>query len=235
MGTPRRTNAGPAIVILVSIALLVATACVDDAIDLTSPTETSSSSPTTSGPAVTTAPSTTTAPAGTTATTTTTTTLAETCSAAGMALTLPAEPGLPDPVAQMRVRVTDAALSCSFDRLAALGVEGGFSWSFNPDLEAGPAAFWREMETYGTMPMRRLLELFELPVGVMDIAGTDVFMWPSVAAYDDWASAPEADREALRSLFTDEDMELFAAENVYLGSRVAIDEDGDWLWYVAGD
>jgi len=46
---------------------------------------------------------------------------------------------------------------------------------------------------------------------------------------------PQADRDALATLYDDADFgdwELFGS---YIGYRVGITEDGEWIYFVAGD
>jgi len=227
---PRRTA-------LLIGAVLILAACADDTFQ--------GESAVSSTGAVATTTTTTTLPETTTTTTTTTTTLpetttttttppAESCSAQGYPVVLLDEPGLPAPVDDMRRRIVDAALACDFERLAALAIPGGFEWTWDPRVTEGPAEFWAERDpAIGTL--RRLLRLLEFPAGVRREVGVEIYAWPAVAAYDDWASAPEADRAALGGLFTPEDMERFELENYYLGSRVFIDATGNWLGYVPGE
>lgn len=60
-------------------------------------------------------------------------------------------------------------------------------------------------------------------------------MWPSAFAYDEWAAAPEEDKDALRPLYTEENFEGFARFGGYIGYRVGITEQGEWIFFVAGD
>jgi hypothetical protein len=46
---------------------------------------------------------------------------------------------------------------------------------------------------------------------------------------------PEADLEALRTLFTEDELQSFADFGSYIGYRVGIWENGDWSFFVAGD
>jgi hypothetical protein len=46
---------------------------------------------------------------------------------------------------------------------------------------------------------------------------------------------PKADREALRPLYGDEDFAAFQEFGAYLGYRVGITEEGEWIFFVAGD
>lgn len=61
------------------------------------------------------------------------------------------------------------------------------------------------------------------------------YVWPSAFAYDSWDEVPEVDREALRPLYGDDDLESFDRFGGYIGHRVVIREDGTWTAFVAGD
>ncbi len=155
------------------------------------------------------------------------------CSAEHLTPDLPPVPGLPGPVDDMRRAVAAAAVACDIDALADLGRPGVFQWSIDPNAADDPAGYWRFLEfEFGAMPLAALVDLLRLPHGVLDDQGTLVFVWPSAAAYDDWASVPAADREVLAALYSPEDLEAFAAENLYLGSSLGIDENGDWRWFL---
>jgi hypothetical protein len=45
----------------------------------------------------------------------------------------------------------------------------------------------------------------------------------------------DADWDALRGLYTDEQVEQFQAADSYTGWRTAITDAGDWMYFVAGD
>lgn len=157
------------------------------------------------------------------------------CSTDGLSYTLPVEPDLPDPVDRMRRDIAMAAMACDLEGLAALASPDGFQHAVSPGADPDPVAYWLEMEAGGFSPIRRLVEVLAIPAGFGLVDGTDVLFWPAVAAYPDWQAAPAADRQALEELFTPEDLARFEAENTYLGSRVAIDGDGDWLYYLPGE
>jgi hypothetical protein len=157
------------------------------------------------------------------------------CSTDGFAFTLPVEPDLPDPVDQMRRDIATAAMGCDIDGLAALAAPD-FEHTFDPNAPADPADFWADREAAGAGLLRRLVELLAIPVGTRpaDDGGLE-FVWPGAAAYDSWSEAPEADRAALADLFTPEDLEAFAADDLYLGGRVIITTDGSWVVYQPGE
>ena len=153
------------------------------------------------------------------------------CSATALNIGLGGEPDLPTAVDEMRRAIKDAAWSCDVDQLAELGLPGEFEWSLNPNAADDPAEHWRLDDVHAS-PLARIVELLALPSAVKLIDGIEVYVWPSAAAYDDWASVPAADRAALAGIFHPEDLDRFEADAFYSGSSLGIDADGDWLWYL---
>ena len=84
--------------------------------------------------------------------------------------------------------------------------------------------------------MADLVAVLQLTPGTMDLGqGTVFYVWPAVAALDDWNEATEEQRSELADLFGADalaDWDLFGG---YIGYRVGITESGDWAFFVAGD
>lgn len=173
----------------------------------------------------------------TTAADTTTTTAGDgesACSAAGLDVELVDQPDLPELVAATRREIVEVATDCDFEVLADIAQQGGeFTYSFG---ESGdPAEFWRRQEAAGREPLRFLVELLDRPHGVIEDHGVERYAWPAAFAYDDWGEVPQADREALKPLYDEEDFAGFETFGGYIGHRVVITEGGDWAAFVAGD
>lgn len=181
--------------------------------------------------------------AGTTTTigdTTTTTTTAERgrdCSASELEADLTEQPGLPEPVADTRRQIVRAAVACDYDALGDLAEGTGdlpFTYSFGDSGD--PARFWQREEREGTgQPLRHLVEILGRPHGAVEAGGKTRYAWPSAFTYDSWKAVPEADREALRPLYDEEDFRFFEDFGGYIGYRAIILEDGTWTVFVAGD
>lgn len=155
------------------------------------------------------------------------------CSAAGAPLELDPGSDLPDDVRELRLEIVRQAVTCDYEdleRLATRDEDGDFTFSFGGGQSA--AAFWHRHEEEGGQPMRFLVEVLNRPYAELE-DGT--YVWPSAFAYDDWADVPEEDREALRPLYGSDDFEGFADFGAYVGYRVGIAPDGDWLYFVRGD
>ncbi|MBT8208878.1 MAG: hypothetical protein KJO18_11420 [Acidimicrobiia bacterium] len=61
------------------------------------------------------------------------------------------------------------------------------------------------------------------------------YSWPPAFAYDSWDEVPEAERQQIAALYTDQDLESFDQFGSYAGWRIGITEGGAWLFFVAGD
>lgn len=222
----------------VAIIGLLVSACGDSdddtAATVTEPATTSSTSApttTTTPTTATTTSTTTTAASSTTASSSTSTAVSTTCSAAG--LTLPGDQAeLPSAVSDRRSSILAAALDCDIEQLGSL-TASEFTASFGGD---DATTLWTDGEANGNEPLRFLVEILRIDYAV--VGGGDegtFYVWPRAFAYDSWDEVPEADREAISLLYTDEDFEGFRSFGGYIGYRVGIREDGTWTSFVAGD
>ena len=145
---------------------------------------------------------------------------------------LDAQDGLPDAVAETRGEVFAAAVSCDWGRLeAALG--DPFSSSF-----AGVEDhidMWRDLELGGNEPMRFLAELLRRPFGTIESGdGVTHYVWPS-AFGKEWPEVTEVERASLRPLYDDAAFAAFETFGAYIGFRVGITADGEWVFFISGD
>lgn len=215
-----------AVRVILFVASLVLAACGGDEVDDTGGTGTT---PATADTTTTAEP-----PATAEATTTIGGDDESACSAAGRDVNLVEQPDLPDVVAAIRRDIAEVAADCEFEALADIAQQGGqFTYSFGD--EGDPAEFWRRQEAAGREPLRFLVELLDRPYGVVEDDGTKRYAWPSAFTYDSWQQVPEADRDALRPLYGEEDFADFATAGGYIGYRVVITDSGDWTTFVAGD
>lgn len=152
------------------------------------------------------------------------------CSASGMAQVPEPQGGLPEPVAELRDLIVAAATACDIDSLVSLTTSGQlFTYSFGGD--ADPGRFWRQGEQLGHAPLARIVDVLDLPFVVEDGELGRVYVWPSAFQEE----PTEEDWEALSAVYNEEDVDLFKELGGYLGVRVGITEDGDWLFAVEGD
>lgn len=150
------------------------------------------------------------------------------CSA-GELLAEDVEPqGLTDAAAETWSGIRDAALSCDYDRLAAIaGETEDVTFSFGGGED--PAPFWRQAEGSGQRVLAELVGILELPAGEDE---DGAFVWPRVHV------EPEDDSawEELLAVYPPEAIEEWRGSGSgYLGYRTAISPEGEWLYFVAGD
>jgi hypothetical protein len=178
------------------------------------PASTTAPEPVTTGPPATTVPS-----------------VAADCSAAG--LPMPAEQeGLPAPVAEIRRAIAAAAIACDFEALEALASPELVTSFGGGGFEMIP--MWEEESTYPALAL--LVELFDTPYAFEDYEGLPRhYYWPSAFVYDSWEEIPPADREALLTVYTQEELDQSAGFGSYALWRIGIAETGEWRYFIAGD
>ena len=183
------------------------------------PTTTPSVASTTVAEPVTTAPATTTPPA------------AADCSAAGVPM--PAEQeGLPAPVTDARRAIAAAAIACDYDALEALASPDFVSSFGGGGFENIP--MWEEEGTYPALAL--LVGLFDTPYAFEDYEDQPRhYYWPSAFVYDSWEEIPQADMEALLTVYTQEELDQAAGFGSYALWRIGITETGEWRFFIAGD
>lgn len=154
------------------------------------------------------------------------------CSADGLESVPAAQAGLPAAVEDMRAAIVRAASDCDYEELASLALAGDSEFIFSFGGGDDPAEFWRAEEEFGNRPLWFLVRLLGLPFRTLP---PSTFVWPSAFGYGDWVSIPEADKDALGTVYDAEDLAGFAEFGAYIGYRVGITRNGDWTFVVAGD
>jgi hypothetical protein len=152
------------------------------------------------------------------------------CSAAGMTMP-PDQEGLPMAVAETRRAILEAAIACDYESLEALAATG-FRTSF------GGTGFEKipEWEETGMYPATKLMvQLLGTPYGFENELEPRTYWWPSAFGYDSWDEIQPADMEPLRSIYTEEELEMTAEFGSYALWRLSIDESGEWTTFIAGD
>ena len=158
------------------------------------------------------------------------TTIGAVCSASGVPL--PGEvTGLPDSVARTRQALIEAASRCDLPGLrAAAGADLVTSYG------GGGADNLEAWEEEGRGVLGTLLLVLDLGHAVVDDgAGGQIYVWPAAFAYPSWDQIPDHLVEELESLYTPDELDTIATLGSYGGWRVGIGEDGDWMFFVAGD
>jgi hypothetical protein len=147
--------------------------------------------------------------------------------------------GLPEAVAEIRIRVIESAIACDYETLEAIALAEGEGFSFSFGGDESPARFWRQREREArrfdeptSEYMRYLVSILELPY--CKESGPDdkvYYVWPRVHC----SARTASDWDDLEGLYTDEQIEMMRTGDSYLGFRVGILEDGDWVYFIAGD
>lgn len=138
--------------------------------------------------------------------------------------------GLPVAVADTRDAIVRAAKALDYAALADLLDPSTFSYSFGDRDD--PTGYWRQQEEDAHVPV--LGEILPTVLGESFGKDGDTYVWPraSATAPSRWT---DADRESLRSFYTDEDISRFVSFDSYTGWRTGIRDDGTWLYFVSGD
>lgn len=157
------------------------------------------------------------------------------CSASGLASEPPPQPSLPPPVDETRRAIVSAAVACDFEKLAQLASTGDARFTFSYGGGGAVADHWAAAEEAGEEPLRRLVAILGTPPRVVTAAEPDHVVWPSAFAYERWSDVPEPDRQALQDIYSQEELEQFARFGSYVGYRVGVTSDGEWIFFVAGD
>ena len=141
---------------------------------------------------------------------------------------------LPPLVADVRTALLNGAASCDLEGLASRAIGDDTNVSFGGSDD--PAALWRDLEASGATPMADLVAVLQLAVGTIDDGqGTVFYVWPAVAALDDWSDATEEQRSELAALFGADALDSWDAFGGYIGYRVGIADTGRWAFFVEGD
>jgi hypothetical protein len=155
------------------------------------------------------------------------------CSSAAIRATL-TDQDLPEPVADVRERIFDAAVACDYDRLEQIALEQGEGFTFSYGAETDASEQWRRAEEESAeepKPMRALAAILTMPY-TRNESGS--YAWPT--AYSESPSAEAWRLLVVSGLYSQEEVDLMQAQGTgYLGYRTAITADGDWQFFVAGD
>ena len=162
------------------------------------------------------------------------------CSGLDVPADLPEQPMLPAAVAETRSALFEAARTCNWDALYDLVGEQSVAVTFG-ELTTHPVAWLRRFED-GTQVrlMWWLAQTLRLPASTgpaneVEPGADPLWVWPSAFAAESWEAVADADRQALREIYDDNDFEGYAEYGAFIGYRVGIDADGTWLFFLIGD
>lgn len=149
------------------------------------------------------------------------------CSATGIPVRPIVPLKAPPKVRQMHQAILNAAADCDYAGLERLALAGRPKFDFTFGDAKRPGAYWRGLEAKGQPFLRRMIQIMKLDYG----RDGQVYVWPAAYA----RSATEEDWEKLIPLFGEKDMVVFRDYGGYTDVRLAIHEDGDWLFCIDGD
>jgi hypothetical protein len=154
------------------------------------------------------------------------------CSGQRVPADLPEQASVPRAAAELRESIFGAARNCDWDELSGLlGPNTNTTFGGPED----PIARWQEEEARGLAPMYWLASTLRLPSAQETFELVDgPWMWPSAAAYY-WENLPDADRQALLDVYTEDDLVGFGEFGGFYMYRVGISPEGEWLFFVVGD
>lgn len=145
-------------------------------------------------------------------------------------------PDLPPAVAATARAIVDAASDCSFDRLAGIAATDGTP-KLITSFGGGGVENLARWEEEGDGEMDTLVRLFGTSHTVTESDGPEIYVWPAAFAYDSWEDIPREHLVELIDLgvYTEGEIDEMARFDSYAGWRIGIDENGEWLFFIAGD
>jgi hypothetical protein len=147
--------------------------------------------------------------------------------------------GLPPEVRDTWGAILDAASACDYEKLETLALAGQSGFSYSYGVDGSPAKFWaaREKEAANkdkptSEYMRYLVSVIQLPYCEEDGPdGKHYFVWPRAHC----SARTHADWQQLKGLYTQDQIDQMELGDLYVGFRVGILENGDWVYFIAGD
>jgi hypothetical protein len=137
---------------------------------------------------------------------------------------------LPAAVEETRAALHEAAETGDYEALRPL-VPEQLSYTFGAPVEGGPIAYWQSVERdSGVSPIALLANLLELP----PVLYRGTYVWPFAFALQA-DELTDYERGLLQSVGGQDLSDDFGEGTGYLGWRVGIEPDGDWVFFIAGD
>ena len=63
----------------------------------------------------------------------------------------------------------------------------------------------------------------------------EIYVWPAAHSYETWEQVTEEDLDELARIHSEGELDSFASAGGYLGWRTGIAENGEWMFFIAGD
>jgi hypothetical protein len=151
------------------------------------------------------------------------------CPSLDQAVPQPVE-GLPEAVAETRDAIVAAARSCDLELLERLAGER-FSSSFG-GAGSENLSIWNDK---GLEPTVTLLDLLDMSHATIPGPAGDIYVWPAAYSYETWEQVTEEEMDELARIHSEGEFDSFGAAGTYLGWRTGISENGEWMFFIAGD
>lgn len=143
---------------------------------------------------------------------------------------------LPAPVAAVHAAIVAAAQRCDYEQLGALASDGELAFTFSFGDGGDPHEFWTSMAGGDHSALEALLDILAMSPGhkqtqfVTDVY-TPIYVWPAV-----FGDAPTSqDWAEIETLYTPAEIAQMKDFGEYIGWRTGFTEDGEWVFFVAGD
>lgn len=143
---------------------------------------------------------------------------------------LPYQAGLPQVVENKRQEIYQAAQIRDYKKLASAAASS-FSYSFGPEADGGFGMFIKNQDENNNKKSFDIISsLLKLPYALED----DIYVWPAVfvKSSEEWTNE---DLNMLRQIASEEEIKGYREFGAYVGYRIGINKNGDWVYYIAGD
>lgn len=143
--------------------------------------------------------------------------------------------GLPGPVAETYAAILEALVDCDFDTLGELASAGERDFTYSFGGSDDPAGFWSG-QTPNSETIALLAGVMTKSFGMMEtqfVADelTELYYWPAAFGPD----PTDEQWDEVRDLYSDDEIAQMQEFGGYIGYRAGIAEDGEWVFFVAGD
>ncbi|MEX0864645.1 MAG: hypothetical protein WD269_07200 [Acidimicrobiia bacterium] len=141
-------------------------------------------------------------------------------------------------VADVWLGIVQAAEVCDFEALVDLAGP-----DFTTNFGGGGAEMFEEWENSGEGKMDILLAVLSANYAIQEFEGdaeealgsSVLYVWPAAFARDTWEEITAEEMADLLTIYTQEELDQLAGFGSYAGWRTGITQEGDWVFFVAGD
>jgi len=138
--------------------------------------------------------------------------------------------GLPEAVAETRDAIVAAAMTCNFELLESIAGE-----RFSTSFAGGGSENLSGWNDKGLEPTVTLLHLLAMSNASIPGPEGEIYVWPAAHSYETWEQVTEEEMDELARIHSEGELDSFASAGAYLGWRTGISENGEWMFFIAGD